>query len=47
MQFARDVASRVIFLDRGRIEEEGPAHQTISNPQCDRLKAFLSRMERN
>jgi arginine/lysine/histidine/glutamine transport system ATP-binding protein len=44
MQFAREVANRAIFLDRGRVEEEGNAAETIRNPQSDRLKTFLSRM---
>ncbi|MBF2035657.1 MAG: amino acid ABC transporter ATP-binding protein [Leptolyngbyaceae cyanobacterium T60_A2020_046] len=44
MQFARDVANRVIFLNQGQIEEEGNAREVITNPQSDRLRAFLSRM---
>jgi arginine/lysine/histidine/glutamine transport system ATP-binding protein len=44
MQFARDVASRVIFLDRGHIEEQGNAAEVLRHPQSDRLKTFLSRM---
>jgi arginine/lysine/histidine/glutamine transport system ATP-binding protein len=47
MQFAREVASRVIFLNQGRVEEEGNAYEIISNPQSDRLKAFLSRISQN
>jgi arginine/lysine/histidine/glutamine transport system ATP-binding protein len=45
MQFARDVASRVIFLNQGLIEETGKAYDVITNPQSDRLRAFLSRMQ--
>jgi len=44
MQFAREVGTRVIFLNQGRVEEEGKAHEVLSNPKCDRLKAFLSRI---
>lgn len=44
VQFAREVANRVLFLDRGRILEEGPARQVLTNPQSDRLQAFLSRI---
>jgi arginine/lysine/histidine/glutamine transport system ATP-binding protein len=44
MQFAREVASRVIFLNQGRVEEEGNAREIINHPQSDRLKAFLSRL---
>lgn len=44
MQFAREVAHRVIFLNQGQIEEEGNARQVLTNPKSDRLQAFLSRM---
>ena len=46
MAFARDVANRVIFLDRGVIEEEGEAREVMTNPKCDRTKAFLSRINK-
>jgi arginine/lysine/histidine/glutamine transport system ATP-binding protein len=44
MQFAREVAHRVIFLNQGYVEEEGAARQVLTYPKSDRLKAFLSRM---
>lgn len=44
MQFAREVAHRVIFLDKGHVAEEGPARQVLTNPKSDRLRSFLSRM---
>lgn len=44
MQFAREVADRVIFLNKGYIEEEGPARQVLTNPNSERLQTFLSRM---
>jgi arginine/lysine/histidine/glutamine transport system ATP-binding protein len=44
MQFAREVAHRVFFLDQGVIVEQGPAEQVINHPQCDRLNTFLKRM---
>jgi arginine/lysine/histidine/glutamine transport system ATP-binding protein len=44
MQFAREVADRVIFLNKGYIEEEGPAREVLTNPNSDRLQTFLSRM---
>lgn len=44
MNFARDVANRVIFLNKGVVEEQGDAREVLTNPQSDRLKAFLSRM---
>jgi polar amino acid transport system ATP-binding protein len=43
MQFAREVADRVVFMDGGVIVEEGPAAQLISSPKTDRLRSFLSR----
>jgi arginine/lysine/histidine/glutamine transport system ATP-binding protein len=44
MQFAREVASRVLFLNQGQVEEEGPARQVLTEPKSDRLQTFLSRM---
>ncbi|MFB2922475.1 amino acid ABC transporter ATP-binding protein [Aerosakkonema funiforme] len=44
MQFARDVAHRVIFMDKGLVAEEGSAREVITEPKSDRLRAFLSRM---
>lgn len=45
MQFAREVADRIIFMDGGVIVEEGSAQALIDNPQQGRLKAFLSKLE--
>lgn len=44
MSFAREVANKVIFLNQGMVEEQGDAKQVLTNPQSDRLKAFLSRI---
>ena len=44
MQFAREVAQRVIFLDQGVVTEQGPADQVLTNPQSERLRIFLSRL---
>jgi arginine/lysine/histidine/glutamine transport system ATP-binding protein len=44
MQFAREVASRVLFMHQGLVAEAGPARQVMNSPQSDRLRAFLSRM---
>lgn len=44
MQFAREVADRVIFLNQGYVEEEGSAKEVLGNPQSERLQTFLSRM---
>ncbi len=42
MAFARDVADRVIFMDDGKIVEEGSATDVIDNPQNERTIQFLS-----
>jgi ABC-type polar amino acid transport system ATPase subunit len=41
MGFAREVADRIIFLDGGRIVEQGPTRQLIQDPQNPRTQAFL------
>ncbi len=42
MRLAADVAHHVVFLHKGRIEEEGPPDQLFGNPQTERLRGFLS-----
>ncbi|HBR34586.1 MAG TPA: glutamine ABC transporter ATP-binding protein, partial [Firmicutes bacterium] len=42
MSFARDVADRVIFMDKGQIVEEGNPDTLFTTPTNDRTKAFLS-----
>ncbi|HWX20621.1 MAG TPA: amino acid ABC transporter ATP-binding protein [Candidatus Binatia bacterium] len=44
MQFARDMADKVLFFDGGRVAECGPPEQIFSNPKCDRTREFLSRV---
>jgi polar amino acid transport system ATP-binding protein len=44
MGFARDIASRVCFLDAGRILEEGPPDQIFSAPREERTQQFLRRI---
>ncbi len=44
MNFAREVADRVIFMDKGKIVEEGTPEEIFANPKSDRLKDFLSSM---
>lgn len=44
MEFARQVADRVVFMDGGVVVEEGPARDVIGNPQEQRTKDFLSRV---
>ncbi len=44
MGFARAVADRVIFMDRGEIVEQGPPQTFFTNPQSDRTKLFLGQI---
>jgi len=43
MSFARDVADRAIFMDQGRIVEQGPAKELFTNPQQPRTRQFLEK----
>ena len=43
MSFARDVADRAIFMDNGRIVEQGPAKALFTNPQQARTRQFLDK----
>ncbi len=43
MSFARDVADRAIFMDQGRIVEQGPAKELFANPQQPRTRQFLEK----
>lgn len=43
MSFARDVADRAIFMDQGRIVEQGPAKTLFTAPQHPRTKQFLEK----
>lgn len=42
--FAREAATRVIFMEAGRIVEEGEARATLASPKTERLRTFLSRV---
>ena len=42
MAFAREVATRILFMDGGRIAEEGAPDDIFGNPKSDRLKQFLN-----
>jgi polar amino acid transport system ATP-binding protein len=46
MGFARDVATRIIFMEGGKIVEQGTPEKIISHPEQDRTAAFLSRFNR-
>lgn len=44
MGFAREVASRVIFMDEGKIIEEGTPEDIFDNPKSERLQSFLAKV---
>ena len=44
MQFAHEVADRVLFFDGGQIVEEGPPDQIFTNPRHERTQAFLRKI---
>jgi L-cystine transport system ATP-binding protein len=43
MEFAREVANHVIFMEDGKIVEEGPPKQIFYHPNVERTRKFLSR----
>ena len=43
MEFARDVADRVVFMDGGYIVEQGDPHEVIEHPKEERTRQFLAR----
>ena len=47
IEFARDVADRIIFMDEGVIAEDGTPQEVIDNPKNPRTEAFLSRFKQN
>lgn len=44
MGFAKEVATRVIFMDEGQIKEQGSPEEFFGNPKDERLKEFLSKI---
>ncbi|REJ31683.1 MAG: glutamine ABC transporter ATP-binding protein, partial [Bacillota bacterium] len=44
MGFAREVADRIIFFDKGEIVEEAPPDEFFTNPKSERTKLFLSQI---
>ena len=44
MNFAKEVATRVLFVDDGLIKEDAPPEKLFGDPQNDRLKEFLSKI---
>ena len=45
MSFAKEIADRIIFMDDGRLIEEGTPEKIFSNPQNERTKRFLERFQ--
>jgi polar amino acid transport system ATP-binding protein len=45
MSFARDVSSRVVFMDAGRVAVEGPPREVFGAQTHERLRTFLARIE--
>ena len=45
LKFAYDFATRVIFMDKGKIVEDGEKEQIFNNPQTERLQKFLSNIK--
>jgi ABC-type polar amino acid transport system ATPase subunit len=45
IQFARDVGDRILFMDHGRIVEQGAPRDVLINPSTERLKLFLRRYQ--
>lgn len=44
MGFAREVATRILFMDGGKLLEEGTPEEIFDHPKCDRLRDFLSKV---
>ena len=44
MGFAREVGTRVVFIDEGKIKEQAKPEEFFSNPKDERLKEFLSKI---
>jgi ABC-type histidine transport system ATPase subunit len=44
MGFAREVSNRVVFLDNGKIAEEGTPDEIFGAPKCERLQTFLAKV---
>lgn len=44
MGFAREIASRIVFVDKGRIIEEGTPEEFFTRPKTERVRAFLAKV---
>lgn len=45
MKFARDVSTRIFYMDQGEIYEDGPPEQIFDNPGRERTRAFVKRLK--
>ena len=45
MKFARDVSTRIFYMDKGGIYEDGPPEQIFDNPQRERTRSFVKRLK--
>jgi ABC-type polar amino acid transport system ATPase subunit len=45
MVFAKQVADRVLFIDEGVIQEQGPPREVLENPKNERTRRFLRAVE--
>jgi polar amino acid transport system ATP-binding protein len=46
MAFAREVSARTVFMDAGRIVEDGPSSRVLTDPGSPRMRDFLRRVLR-
>jgi ABC-type polar amino acid transport system ATPase subunit len=44
MGFARQVADRIVFMDKGEIVDDAPPEQFFNNPKSDRTRQFLAQI---
>jgi ABC-type histidine transport system ATPase subunit len=42
--FARDVSTRIVFMEHGNIVEQGPPNKILNNPSLERTKQFLGKI---
>ena len=44
MGFAKEIGSKIVFMDKGKIVEQGDSKQIFENPKSSRLKKFLEKV---
>jgi polar amino acid transport system ATP-binding protein len=44
MSFAKEIATRIVFLDKGKIIEEGTPEEFFEHPKTDRVQEFLTKV---